>query len=104
LAIEAGYDPDAAVAVFNRMNQKFGEAAAQPPKTPLGEVGQALGEAIVSYFSTYPPSAERARQLSGMVAANHRTLAGRMVYHGVVNYRTRVSWSEREFAAEKHIY
>jgi predicted Zn-dependent protease len=104
LAIEAGYDPDAAIAVFKRMKEKFGEAAAEPAKTPLNEVGQAVGEAIVSYFRTHPPSEERARQLSDMLAANHRRLSGQMFYRGIANYRDRVARSEREFGAEKHIY
>jgi predicted Zn-dependent protease len=104
LAIEAGYDPDAAVAVFNRMKTTFGEASASPATTPLGETGRAVGEAIANYFRTHPPSADRARQLSDMVAANHRKLSGRIVYRGVENYRERISWSEREFASEKHVY
>jgi len=104
LAIEAGYDPDAAVTVFHRMKTTFGETAPEPAKTPLGEAGQVVGGAIVSYFRTHPPSAERARQLSEMVAANHRRLAGHIVYRGVTNFRQRVAWSEHEFPAEKHVY
>ncbi|MBZ5604142.1 MAG: M48 family metallopeptidase [Acidobacteriia bacterium] len=104
LAIEAGYDPDAAAAVFHRMQTAFGESAREPAKTPLGEAGEAVGGAIVSYFRTHPPSEQRARQLSEMVAANRKRLAGRTFYRGAENYKLRVAWSEREFPAEKRVY
>jgi predicted Zn-dependent protease len=104
LAIEAGYDPDAAIAVFNRMKTRFGESPAAPSTTPLGEAGQAVSGAIVSYFRTHPPSEQRARALSEMVAANRRRLSGRTVYRGAENYRERIPWTEREFAAEKRVY
>src|SRR5262249_39795652 len=76
LAIDAGYDPDAAAAVFRRMKAQFGEPTREQATTPLGEAGQAVGQAIGSYFRTHPPSEDRARQLSDMVASNHRRLAG----------------------------
>ncbi len=86
------------------MKDRFGEPARTAAKTPLGEAGQAVGDAIGSYFRTHPLSENRARQLSDMVASNHRRLAGREVYRGVENYRQRVAWSEREFAGEKRVY
>jgi hypothetical protein len=86
------------------MKARFGEASPKPAETPLGEAGQAVGGAIVSYFRTHPPSEQRARALSEMLAANHRRLAGRSVYRGIANFRERIPWSEREFAAEKRIY
>lgn len=104
LAIEAGYDPDAAIAVFRRMQAKFGEATRSNATTPLGEAGGAVADVIESYFRTHPPSAERARQLSDMVARNHRELAGRMVYKGVKNYQTSVPRSAMELPQEKRVY
>jgi beta-barrel assembly-enhancing protease len=104
LTIEAGYDPDAASAVFQRMKARFGEQHARPAQTPLGEVGQAVGGALGAYFQTHPPSEERARQLSGMVARNHSTLAGRTFYRGVRNYKEKIPRSTREFPGEKRVY
>jgi len=104
MAIEAGYDPDAAAAVFKRMEVKFGETSRTPAATPMGEVGHAVGEAIGSYFQTHPPSEERARQLSEMVAKNRGRLAGTVVYVGVANYRGRIPRSEEELSSEKRVY
>jgi predicted Zn-dependent protease len=104
LAIEAGYNPDAAAAVFERMKAKFGESTAPPATTPLGEAGQAVEQALGAYFQTHPRSEDRARELSEMVAKNHRTLAGRIFYTGVRNYKERLPRSAHEFPAEQHVY
>jgi predicted Zn-dependent protease len=104
LAIEAGYDPDAAAAVFERMQRKFGEGNATPATTPAGEIGQAIGAAFDSYFRTHPPSEARARQLSGMTGRNRRELAGRTFYRGVKNYQTRVARGTQKYVEERHVY
>jgi predicted Zn-dependent protease len=104
LAIEAGYDPDAAARVFERMQAKFGERAPRPATTPLGEAGQAVWEALGSYFETHPPSEQRALALSEMTARNRSTIGGRVIYTGVRNYNERVPRRKREFAAERHVY
>ena len=104
LAIEAGYDPDAAAAVFTRMKAKFGEPDRARATTPVGEAGQAVGEAIGSYFRSHPPSAERARRLTEMVERNRRELRGRVVYRGVENYRKRIPRSVEQFDAELRAY
>jgi predicted Zn-dependent protease len=104
LAIEAGYDPDAAEAVFKRMQVKFGEHAEEPATTPLGEVGQAVWQALGSYFQSHPPSQQRARQLAEMVARNRETIGGRVIYRGVRNYKERIPRSRQEFDAERHVY
>jgi beta-barrel assembly-enhancing protease len=104
LAIESGYDPDAAAAVFKRMQVKFGDAAAPRAIKPAGEVGQAVEEAIGSYFQTHPSSEERSRQLSAMAGRNRQKLAGQIVYKGVENYRKRIPRSAQEFPAERRAY
>lgn len=104
LAIAAGYDPDAAAAVFERMKVKFGEHANPPATTPLGEAGQAVWEALGSYFQSHPPSAERARALREMAARNRGTIGGRVIYKGVRNYKERVPRRKQEFDAERHVY
>lgn len=104
LAIEAGYDPDAAAAVFKRMEVKLGDADAPRAITPAGELGQAVEGAIGSYFRTHPTSEERYRQLTAMAARNREKLAGRIVYKGVWNYRNRIPRSAQEFPAEHRVY
>lgn len=104
LSIQAGYDPDAAVAVFQRMQTRFGGATRVPAKTPLGEAGGAVADLIGSYFRTHPRSEERARQLSDMLARNHSELAGRIVYRGVGNYQSKVPRVTEELPEEKHVY
>jgi predicted Zn-dependent protease len=104
LAIEAGYDPDAATAVFDRMKKQFGESKAPSAVSPASELGQAVAGALGSYFRTHPPSESRARELSQMTAQNRVELAGRMFYRGARNYRIRIARSTQEFAEEKHVY
>jgi predicted Zn-dependent protease len=104
LAIEAGYDPDAAAAVFERMKVKFGKHAASPASTPLGEAGQAVWEALGSYLQSHPPSEQRARALREMADTNRGTIGGRMIYKGARNYQQRIARSRQEFDVERHVY
>ncbi len=104
LAIEAGYDPDAAATVFERMKIKFGEHVNPPAKTPLGEAGQAVWEALGSYFQSHPPSEQRARALSDMAARNRGTIGGKVIYRGVRNFKERVPRGKQEFDSERHVY
>ncbi|HYL36904.1 MAG TPA: M48 family metallopeptidase [Bryobacteraceae bacterium] len=101
LAVEAGYDPEAAARVFHRLQQAVGEQNPQPARTPIGEVAQSIGQAIGSYFQTHPSSHERELRLSSEVASNRRRLAGRTFYVGVKNYNERVPRTEREYPDEK---
>jgi predicted Zn-dependent protease len=100
LAIEAGYDPEAAIKVFHRMQRHFGEGEATAPATPAGEVTQSIGQMIGSYFRTHPASRDRERDLTALVANNRRRLAGRAFYVGVKNLHERVSRTEKEYPDE----
>ena len=104
LAIEAGYDPDAAAAVFERMKITFGEHANPPAATPLGEAGQAVWEALGSYFQSHPPSEQRARALRDMAARNRSAIGGRVIYRGARNFTERMPRTKQEFDAERHVY
>jgi predicted Zn-dependent protease len=95
LAIEAGYDPNAAAALFARMAAKFGERSRPRATTPAGEVTDAIGGAVGDYFRTHPPSEERARNIRSM-AARHRGA----FYVGKENLRRRIPRSQQEFARE----
>jgi beta-barrel assembly-enhancing protease len=100
LAIQAGYDPDAIAALFERMKARFHEPAPRAASTPAGEVAQAAAEAVGSYFRTHPPFAEREQQLAEMRARNHRELKGRSFYTGKENLRTRTARARREWGTE----
>ena len=104
LSIEAGYDPDAGPAVFARLQQRLGENTPQRASTPAAEVTQAVGEAIVSYFQTHPPSEGRARQLAELARRNQRSLAGREFYTGGENYRRQIPRTRQEFPWERRRY
>jgi predicted Zn-dependent protease len=67
LAIAAGYDPKAGPQLFARMQQQLHEPAPAQADTPAGEVIYSLGDALVAYFRTHPPSEERARRLKQLV-------------------------------------
>ena len=69
LAVEGGYDAAAGAALFERMRRELHEVEPERPTTPAGEIVHSVGDAVVSYFRTHPPSEERARRL--------RELAGR---------------------------
>ncbi|HEV2688140.1 MAG TPA: M48 family metallopeptidase [Bryobacteraceae bacterium] len=101
LAIEAGYDPEAALQVFHRMQEQFGGTSIKQPETPVGEVTRSIGEAIGSYFQTHPPSGARERQLDDLLARNRRQLGNREFYVGIRNYREQVARNEREYPEEK---
>lgn len=100
LAIQAGYDSDAMAALLERMKARFHEPAPRVASTPAGEVAQAAGEAVSSYFRTHPPFAEREQQLAEMRARNHRELKGRSFYVGKENLRTRTARAKREWRTE----
>ena len=102
LSIQAGYNPEAGAAVFNRLKLLAGERTRPEAKTPVGEVVQALDEAMGSYFRSHPPSDERMRRLKSLIGRNRARLSGRDIYEGTENYRQRVPRTEQEFPGEQH--
>lgn len=100
LVIQAGYDPDAAAALFERMEKHFGEPSPQTATTPVEEVGNAVGEVIGSYFRTHPPSGDRAVHLKLLVVEHSRDLKGRLFYVGMHNLDLHIARSRQEFPSE----
>jgi predicted Zn-dependent protease len=100
LSIEAGYDPDAAAALFAHMQRALNEPRRVQSNTPVGEVAQAGVEALEAYFRTHPPSEERVRKLNAMVGQHQNEFAGRAFYVGRQNLRERVPRSSREYPGE----
>jgi predicted Zn-dependent protease len=91
LAIQAGYDPDAGAALFERMKAHFHEPSPRNATTPAGEVAQATGNAIGSYFQTHPPYQARVEQLSAMAARNRREWKSKSFYVGKENFKRRTA-------------
>jgi len=89
LAAKAGYDPQAAIALFERLNKTWREAhnEAKQPTLIVQELGTALGKALDQYFETHPPTQLRIHELGGAVKRNARAWAGRQFYAGRTNYR-----------------
>jgi beta-barrel assembly-enhancing protease len=100
LSVESGYDPDAEAALFTRMKARFREPSRVRAVTPAGEITEAAGQAIGSYFRTHPPSEERVARLNDMLARHRAELAGRSFYVGKENLRERVPRSSHEYAGE----
>lgn len=100
LSVQAGYDPDAEAELFTRMKARFQEPSRVPADTPAGEITEAAGEAIGSYFRTHPPSEERVARLNDMLARHRAELAGRRFYVGKENLRERVPRSSHQYAEE----
>ena len=88
LAIDAGYDPEAAEAVFTRLGKLLGESARPRQTTPAGEITASLDEALSDYFRTHPRSAERAKRMHNL-ATSHPELNNRQFYVGKQNYASR---------------
>ena len=99
LSVEAGYNPDAAADLFKRMQARFHEPARTPASTPAGEVAQAAGDAIGSYFRTHPPSEDRARRLLQLAAKYHN---GDSYYLGKQNLHERIPRSSHAYPEEFH--
>jgi beta-barrel assembly-enhancing protease len=64
LAQAAGYDPRAAVRLFQRMMQQGGEQPEVFAKTTPRELQSAAARAVSDYFRSHPTSAERSARLN----------------------------------------
>ncbi len=94
LAATAGYDPRAAIAVFERMaaiEQPAGESGKRP-RFMVGELAGALSKALERYFETHPPGKLRVRRLKHALARNTRAWRDQRFYVGRRNY---TSWTAR---------
>jgi beta-barrel assembly-enhancing protease len=99
MSAEAGYNPNAAADLFKRMQTKFHEPSRPHATTPSGEVAQAAGEALGSYFRTHPPSEDRAKRLAGM-ATKYRNWQS--YYTGKRNLQERIPRSSQSYPEEVH--
>jgi predicted Zn-dependent protease len=94
LAAKAGYDPRAAITVFERLAKvKRGWQGKKPrgkPTLMVGELGTALEKALEHYFATHPPTDKRVRQLKSVINRNASAWRGQQFYVGRSNYRDRI--------------
>jgi predicted Zn-dependent protease len=104
LSIQAGYDPNAAAALFTRMQSAFGPPQAGRAATPEAELAGTLTGALADYFHSHPNSPYRAQKLYEQVEANRSRLAGKRVYVGVRNYQQKVARSQQAFPGEERTF
>jgi len=94
LAAMAGYDPRAAITVFERLaTVKRVRQVKKPRRKPtlmVGELGIALEKALEHYFATHPPTDKRVRQLESVINRNASAWRGQQFYVGRSNYRDRI--------------
>jgi len=94
LAARAGYDPRAAITVFERLAKVKRERQAKKPREKptlmVGELGIALEKALEHYFATHPPTDKRVRQLESVINQNASAWRGQRFYVGRSNYRDRI--------------
>jgi predicted Zn-dependent protease len=94
LAAKAGYDPQAAITVFEPLaTVKRGRQGKQPREKPslmVGELGIALEKALEHYVATHPPTDKRVRQLGSVITRNASAWRGQQFYVGRSNYRDRI--------------
>jgi predicted Zn-dependent protease len=100
LAVQAGYDPGAAMTLFERLALESGEQAPVPARTPVGEVAGAIGDLLGSYGQTHPASLDRVTDMRGWIARQGRGIDGETFYVGRENLRLRVPRDDREYPEE----
>jgi beta-barrel assembly-enhancing protease len=100
LASAAGYDTDAAVAVFRRLDAHWTREGSPPPANPLDEAAAAVLTGLGSYLDSHPVTVERIARLEQLIAGRRwwgRSIGG---YRGVENHRTKVPRATRVFPDE----
>lgn len=106
LAAQAGYDPHAGIALFERL-AKVWERRKQEEKQPtlmVQELGGAVWTALEQYFATHPPAELRIGQLKRVAERNARVWQGQRFYIGRTNYRDRVPRGSDERSGEWRTY
>lgn len=101
LASAAGYDIDAAVAPFRRLDAlDDAYQVSRPSANPLEEAAGAVLTGLGSYLDSHPVTAERIARLEQLIAGRRwwgRSIGG---YRGVENHRTKVPRATRAFPDE----
>jgi len=111
LAAKAGYNPRAAIAVYERLgaleaDRKADEESQSTPaesnsQTVAGELGGALAKSLDDYFATHPPAALRVPSIKKAIERNAAAWRGREFYVGRRNYAEWRARSKREFPEER---
>ncbi|MFN7812730.1 MAG: M48 family metallopeptidase [Planctomycetia bacterium] len=100
LGMAAGYDPDAAVAPFRRLEARAPTPSRPARRNPLGEAAGAVFEGLGGYFDSHPVTPERIRRLEQLIATRRGWVRARPGYRGVENHRQKVPRADREFPGE----
>lgn len=100
LAMAAGYDPRGSELMFRRLMKAQGQSAALPAATPIDELLRVAGTAATDYFRSHPPTAERLRRITGLIAEESKKQAGRSMYVGRQNHSNRTPGTQQRFPGE----
>ncbi|NLI77096.1 MAG: M48 family metalloprotease [Candidatus Riflebacteria bacterium] len=97
LAVAAGYDPDAAMITFSRLDDQFGREPAPTRRNPTAEIADAIKTSAGSYFHSHPPTRERIQRLREIKERSGGGLAGKTFYVGRGNLRDLTARRQREY-------
>ena len=67
LALKAGYDPSGATSLMTLLDELHPAPAPRTPRSPLGEVTGATGQALSDFFRSHPRTPERRSRLRAAV-------------------------------------
>lgn len=68
LAVAAGYKPEAALKLFQRLaGQSPAPMAPHKPRSPIGEAGHVMMDTLGGYWQSHPGAQERARRVSNTI-------------------------------------
>ena len=99
LAVESGYNPDAAVRVFYRLNRLAVRRGRRIERSPAAESVRVTGQALGDYFRSHPPSADRTAHLTEQIRRYRVSGAvSGALYEGRENYQRRVAASRQRFS------
>lgn len=99
-AERVGYHPQAVVALFERLEQRYRSVSAAPREGIAGEVEGMLAGALEDYFASHPPIPERLTNLERAWREQRLDLEGRSYYLGRENRRLLVPKGHQEFPQE----
>lgn len=98
LAVKAGYDPQAAERIMQRLGDRFKEEKNyQKAADPVAELNAAIKSAAGSYFHSHPPTIDRVDRLRRLASQN----SGKKRYYvGKENLKIRLTRMQKQITAE----
>lgn len=98
--ILVGYNPQAVVRVFRRLQDSSQRGSDRKPTTPVEAVTGAVIDTLESYADSHPPTVDRIDRIEQMLRV--KSVSQKTFYDGKKNLEQRISRSEKEFDDEFH--